>query len=63
MAETEFDEVSLPRACQMLGKSWVQVYRLLLRGELDARQERGRWRITRASVERVLEARAAGVAV
>jgi len=58
----QIEEMTLPQACRLLGTSWVQAYRLLLRGELDGRQEKGRWRVTRASVERVLETRDAGVA-
>lgn len=45
-------ELTLAEAARALGgKSWSQVYRLILRGELEARQDtRDRWWITAASV-------------
>lgn len=46
-------ELSLPDASRALGLSWHQSYRLLCMGRLDARRVRGRYRITRESVERV----------
>lgn len=46
------NELTLAEVARALGgKSWSQVYRLILRGELEARQDtRGRWWITAASV-------------
>jgi hypothetical protein len=49
----EPNEMSLPAACRALGKSWPQVWRLLLQGVLEGRLVNGRWRIRRSSVERV----------
>lgn len=51
-------ELSLADAARALGgKSWPQMYRLILRGDLEARQDvRGRWWVTAASVREFQEA-------
>jgi hypothetical protein len=48
----ERKELTLADAARALGgKSWPQMYRLILRGDLEARQDaRGRWWIGAASV-------------
>ncbi len=53
----ERKELTLAEAARALGgKSWPQMYRLILRGDLEARQDtRGRWWITAASVREFLK--------
>lgn len=49
------NELTLPEVCRALGGlSWSTVYNLVLRGKLKARQVRGRYRITRKSLERYI---------
>jgi len=50
---------SLPEAARELQQSWRQTYDDLLAGRLDGRQVRGRWRVTRRSLERLVRERAA----
>lgn len=51
-------ELSLPVAAFELGESYEVAKRMLFTGELKGRQdERGRWRVSAESVQRVLEAR------
>ncbi len=45
--------VSLPQAARELGVTWTAAYNALLTGQLDGMQVRGRWQVTRASVERL----------
>ena len=52
-------EITLPETCRMLGRTWMQAYNLLLTGAIEGRQERGRWKVDRASVERLREAEGA----
>lgn len=45
------DEMTLTEAAARLRRSYVQVLRLVLIGEIEGRQELGRWRVRRSSVE------------
>ncbi len=47
------EEVSLPQAARLLKIAWPKAYQLLMTGQLKGRQERGRWRVTAASVRRL----------
>jgi hypothetical protein len=49
---------SLPEAALALQQSWRQTYDDLLAGKLEGTQVRGRWRITRRSLERLRRERA-----
>jgi hypothetical protein len=44
-------EVPLALAAQSAGLSWAQAWRLVLRGELEGRKAKGRWVVTRASLD------------
>jgi hypothetical protein len=59
MPKHEQDEIGLVEAAQLLHVGYQVAHRLALQGILDARREDGRWRVTRASVERLLRERAA----
>ena len=37
------EHISIPEACSELGRSYSEVYRLVLRGELRHRRDRHRW--------------------
>ena len=51
-AETE---LPLVEAAMKLGLSYGQAWRMLLTGRLDGRKVRGRWVVSGASLEQVLE--------
>ena len=44
------EELPLPAVCRKLNISWAQAWRLLLRGDLQGRQVRGRWMVSAESV-------------
>ena len=50
--------VSLPLAAQALGKSWIQAWRLVLKGDLKGSKVGGRWEIERESLDRLVEGQA-----
>lgn len=52
--------IPLPLAAAQLRLRWPVAYDLLLTGELQGKQVRGRWRVTVSSVNRVREKLAAG---
>jgi helix-turn-helix protein len=64
LCATDFPEVrmlsermSLTDAARLLRVSYHRALRLVLVGALDAEREDGRWRVSRASVERFLRER------
>ena len=48
----ESHEVPLASAAMELQATWPQAYNLLLSGRLEGRKVRGRWLVSRESVER-----------
>jgi hypothetical protein len=50
-------DVTLTQAAAQLGRSYNQVLRLVLLGELRGRQRDGRWTVSRESVESLLSKR------
>ena len=56
---TQDELVGLVEAAQMLHVGYQVAHRLALQGILDAQRRRGRWSVTRASVERLVAERAA----
>lgn len=50
MSNSHAPTLSLPEVCRILGLSWPQAWRLVLRGELQGQQVRGRWLVQAASV-------------
>lgn len=48
------DEVTLPFIAIQLRLSYLQVYRLLLTGQLQGRKQQGRWLVSRESYQRFL---------
>ena len=46
--------ISLSDAARLLRKSYHATLRLVLIGSLDAEREEGRWRVSRASIQRLL---------
>ncbi len=53
--------LSIPEACSQLRRSYSEVYRLVLRGELRHRRERNRWLVNAADVAELKRKRAAPV--
>ncbi len=51
------ERVSLTDAALLLRMSYHRALRLILIGALEAEREDGRWRVSRASVQRLLEER------
>ncbi len=48
--------ISLPQTCLELGISWGQAYRLVLRGELEAKQVGRDWLVNPESIARAQKA-------